>query len=157
MGSSLIVPVTIHNPGRLPCHFGFTLSSTNTRVDPGEGFGYLLPGETATRNVTHTITMAGQETFQLECNTLLQTKNQVTCTVEGWQPFLKLSASSISLPLTAVYDTSTANIVVENVSRSSCDFELGTPEKKIISISPSTGTLAPGESQAADPLPPKGG
>ena len=145
VGSSLIVPVTIHNPGRLPCHFGFTLSSTNTRVDPGEGFGYLLPGETATRNVTHTITMAGQETFQLECNTLLQTKNEVTCTVEGWQPFLKLSASSISLPLTAVYDTSMANIVVENVSRSSCDFELGTPEKKIISISPSTGTLAPGE------------
>ena len=145
VGSSLIVPITIHNPGRLPCHFGFTLSSKNTRVDPGEGFGYLLPGETATRNVTHTITMAGRETFGLECNTLLQTKNKVMCTVEGWQPFLQLSSSSISLPLTALHDLSTANIIVENVSKGSCDFEFGTPDKKLISISPSTGTLAVGE------------
>ena len=145
VGSAVAVPLTIHNPGLLPCHFGFHSSAKGTQVVPGEGYGYILPGETITRKVVHKCTHAGRHRFQLECYTLLKQRFSVQCTAEGWVPPLRLSALSVGLPMTPLHETTAANLFIHNTSAHTCDFQFGLPDRETLSISPSAGTLPAGK------------
>ena len=104
-----------------------TLTLTLTKeldVQPGDGLGTILPGETISREVLFQPIAGTRVKLDLVCRTTLNRRFVLKATGRGIDPTLQLSSTALLLPATAEGDTSRADVVVRNVSSLARSFQL---------------------------------
>ena len=93
---------------------GFVPLPKGFDVQPGDGLGTILPGETLTRHVHFTPAAATLHNVQLVCRTSLNQTYQIKCTGQGVMPHVQFSHSKLALPPTAEGDTSEGDVTLSN-------------------------------------------
>ena len=143
------IPLEIYNPSALATRFGFLPLPKELDVQPGDGLGTILPGETISREVLFAPIAGTKVRLDLVCRTTLNRRFVLKATGRGIEPTLQLSSTSVMLPATAEGDTSQADVVVKNASSVPRSFQLDVPEGSEatghLKVSPLVGTLQPGE------------
>ncbi|KAM4652117.1 cilia- and flagella-associated protein 74 [Discoglossus pictus] len=161
------VQTSIHltNQSILPQEFGFVGIPEYVEIQPNDGFGTILPLETLKLDIILTAEKAKEYNFELTCKSAINRKVKVSCKAIGVHPPLELSHSLVQFPATALNDVSTAKLYVINSHTSRNEFthpvprigkediapvgptsfEFHVPEDSPVTISPSVGTVLPGE------------
>ncbi|XP_059190214.1 cilia- and flagella-associated protein 74 [Centropristis striata] len=157
--------VRLTNLSLLPQDFGFLAVPEFIEVQPNDGFGTLLPQETLEIDLIFSANKAKEYNFQLSCKSDVNRDFPLSCRAVGVHPPLELSHSVVQFGATAVGDHSTAILYLSNhetnhnkskqpipslvkdtmgpaAPRLFC-FTLPTDSE--ISITPSAGSLLPGE------------
>uniref|UniRef100_A0A8C5UPS3 Cilia- and flagella-associated protein 74 n=1 Tax=Microcebus murinus TaxID=30608 RepID=A0A8C5UPS3_MICMU len=157
--------VSLHNHSLLPQDFGFVRLPKFVDIQPGDGFGTILPLETLQLDVIFQPTKAKEYSFELVCKSEINRCFKLSCRAVGVHPPLELSHYQIKFRATALYDTSVATVYVTNshVSMNSLthsvprigsedpstvgptSFEFLLPPDSPITIAPSVGTVSPGK------------
>ncbi|KAM8927645.1 cilia- and flagella-associated protein 74 [Pelodytes ibericus] len=157
--------VQLTNKSILPQDYGFVGIPEYVEIQPGDGFGTLLPLETMTLDIIFRATKAKEYCFELTCKSAINRQFKVTCKAVGVHPPLELSHSLVQFPATALNDVSTATIYVVNSHTSRNEFthpvprigkgniapvgptsfEIHVPEGLPVTVSPMVGTVLPGE------------
>lgn len=157
--------IKLTNRSILPQKFGFVGHPDYVEVQPNDGFGTLLPLETIELAVIFSPDRAKEFKFELNCKSLINREFKIQCKGIGVHPPLELSHQVIHFAATSLYDVSTASLHIVN-SHSSMNeythpvprigkgdiapvgptaFEFVIPEGAPITISPSVGTIDPGQ------------
>ncbi|XP_019132344.2 cilia- and flagella-associated protein 74 isoform X3 [Larimichthys crocea] len=157
--------VRLTNLSLLPQDFGFLGVPEFIEVQPNDGFGTLLPQETLEIDLIFSVNKAKEYSFQLNCKSGINRDFLLSCRAVGVCPPLELSHSLVQFGATAVGDHSTAILCLinhqtkHNQSRQQTPpvvkdtmtpvaprlFSFSPPKDSDISITPSTGSLLPGE------------
>ena len=141
-----VLTLTLHNPSALPQKFGFLPLPKGLDVQPGDGLGTILPGETLERQVRFSPGAATHFAQVLTCRTSLNQTYRLKCTGQGVLPHVNFSHSKLALPPTAEGDTSEGDVTLHNPTSVAQSFELRAPEGSRLKLSPAVGSLAPGQS-----------
>lgn len=147
VGESVACPLTITNPSALPLRYGFNPLPKGVTVRPGDGFGSLLPGESVQRLVVFTPHAATLYSFHLLCTSSLSPAEpfKVRCVGMGALSPLVFSANRLELPATPLRSSSTATLILKNVSTAPQTFEFAPPLRSDLRISPSVDVIQPGK------------
>ncbi|XP_053379519.1 cilia- and flagella-associated protein 74-like isoform X2 [Mercenaria mercenaria] len=157
--------IKLTNKSILPQEFGFVGHPEYVEVQPNDGFGTLLPLETIELDVIFSPKKARDYKFELNCKSLINREFKIQCKGVGVHPPLDLSKQVIHFAATSLYDVSTAALHVINSHTSMNEFthpvprigkgeiapvgptsfEFVVPEGAPVTISPSVGTIMPGE------------
>ncbi|KAE8293192.1 Cilia- and flagella-associated protein 74 [Larimichthys crocea] len=157
--------VRLTNLSLLPQDFGFLGVPEFIEVQPNDGFGTLLPQETLEIDLIFSVNKAKEYSFQLNCKSGINRDFLLSCRAVGVCPPLELSHSLVQFGATAVGDHSSAILCLinhqtkHNQSRQQTPpvvkdtmipvaprlFSFSPPKDSDISITPSTGSLLPGE------------
>ncbi|XP_069320773.1 cilia- and flagella-associated protein 74 [Eulemur rufifrons] len=157
--------VSLRNHSLLPQDFGFVRLPKCVDIQPGDGFGTILPLETLQFDVIFQPTKAKEYSFELVCKSEINRCFKLSCRAVGVHPPLELSHHQIKFAATALYDTSVATVYVINshLSMNSLthsvprigsedaspvgptSFEFLLPPDSPITIAPSVGTVLPGK------------
>mmetsp|Transcript_13263 Transcript_13263/g.44213 ORF Transcript_13263/g.44213 Transcript_13263/m.44213 type:complete len:1380 (-) Transcript_13263:173-4312(-) len=141
------LPISLHNPSSLPQRFGFSSTEPEVlQVQPGDGLGTILPGETLQRSVLFSPSADTRFSLSLECRTSHNRKYSFRCVGRGVKPPLRLSTSLLRLPATAEGDTASVELSLANDSSQPHDYELRPPADSGLAVAPQIGTLAAGAS-----------
>ena len=89
---SATIPVRMTNLSALPQQFGFVKLPRELSVDPEDGFGMMLPGETLLRNLIFSPYSATQHSVRATCRTTMN--RTFSCCGLGIAPPLRLSHST---------------------------------------------------------------
>ena len=141
-----VLQLTLHNSSRLSQKFGFLPLPKGLDVQPGDGLGTILPGESITREVRFSPSAATQFAQTLTCRTSLNQTYLIRCTGQGVMPHVSFSHTKLALPPTAEGDTSEGDVTLTNPTAVPQTFELKAPADSRLKLSPCVGTLAPGQS-----------
>ncbi|EDV24224.1 uncharacterized protein TRIADDRAFT_57490 [Trichoplax adhaerens] len=167
---SVISTITIENKSSLPQSFGFIDLNDYISVQPGDGFGMLLPFEKLEIDIIFSPQKAGEYSFELTCKTTVDRKFKLPCKAVGVLPPLQLSSNVINFAATAINDVSISTIFVENTHLDknqfthpvprigngpiadvgSTSFEFVVPDDCPVTISPNVGTVEPGQRIVAE-------
>lgn len=162
---SVIHTVKLTNFSILPQEFGFIDIPDYVDVQPNDGFGTILPLETIELDLILNADKARDYSFQLMCKSTIGREFPLFCRGVGVHPPLELTEQVVHFPATALGDTSAARINVVNSHVSANEFthpvprigkgeivpvgptsfEFMVPEGAPISISPTVGSVNPGE------------
>ncbi|XP_068196112.1 cilia- and flagella-associated protein 74 [Antennarius striatus] len=162
---SVRISVRLSNLSLLPQEFGFVDVPEFLEVQPNDGFGTVLPQETLQMDLIFSANKAKEYNFQLCCKSGINRDFLLSCRAVGVRPPLELSHSLVQFGATALGDCSTAILHLinhetnQNQSKqptSTLDkdttapvgprlFSFIPPEKSDVSITPSAGSLLPGE------------
>ncbi|XP_053546334.1 LOW QUALITY PROTEIN: cilia- and flagella-associated protein 74 [Bombina bombina] len=162
---AVLTPIQLTNKSILPQEFGFVGIPEYVDIQPNDGFGTLLPLETVKIDIIFRAEKAKEYHFELTCKSAINRIFKVACKAIGVHPPLELSHSLVQFPATALNDASTATLHVKNSHTSRNEFthavprigksdiapvgptsfEFHMPEDCPITISPSVGTVLPGE------------
>ncbi|XP_017686723.1 PREDICTED: cilia- and flagella-associated protein 74 isoform X1 [Lepidothrix coronata] len=157
--------VTVTNKCLLPQEFGFVGLPEFVEVQPNDGFGVILPLESLTLDIIFKATKAKEYSFDLTCTTEINRQFKLSCKAVGVHPPLELSHSLVQFAATALNSVSEATLDVLNphVSGNSLihavprigtgepapvgptSFEFHVPEDCPVTITPSVGTVLPGQ------------
>ncbi|XP_038630030.1 cilia- and flagella-associated protein 74 [Scyliorhinus canicula] len=155
--------IKLTNKSILSQEYGFVNTPEYIDVQPDDGFGVLLPLETVNIDIIFKATQAEEYAFELLCKSEINRKFKISCKAVGVFPPLKLSHSVIHFAATALNDTATVTIYVENSNTSQnphsaprigkgaivpvgpASFEFVVPEYSYLTIAPAGGTVMPGE------------
>uniref|UniRef100_A0A2K6G719 Cilia and flagella associated protein 74 n=1 Tax=Propithecus coquereli TaxID=379532 RepID=A0A2K6G719_PROCO len=157
--------VSLRNHSLLPQDFGFVRLPKCVDIQPGDGFGTILPLETLQLDVIFQPTKAKEYSFELVCKSEINRCFKLACRAVGIHPPLELSHYQIKFAATALYGTSVATVHVtsSHLSMNSLthsmprigsedaspvgptSFEFLLPPDSPITISPSVGTVLPGK------------
>ncbi|XP_064535003.1 cilia- and flagella-associated protein 74 isoform X7 [Pseudopipra pipra] len=157
--------VTVTNKCILPQEFGFVGLPEFVEVQPNDGFGVILPLESLTLDIIFKATKAKEYSFDLTCTTEINRQFKLSCKAVGVHPPLELSHSLVQFAATALNSVSEATLDVLNphVSGNSLihavprigtgepapvgptSFEFHVPEDCPVTITPSVGTVLPGQ------------
>ncbi|XP_052759795.1 cilia- and flagella-associated protein 74-like isoform X2 [Mya arenaria] len=157
--------IKLTNMSILPQEFGFVGHPDYVEVQPNDGFGTLLPLETIELDVIFSPKKARDYKFELNCKSLINREFKIQCKGVGVHPPLELTNQVVHLKATSLYDVSTASLHVVNSHTSMNEFthpvprigkgeiapvgptsfEFKVPEGVPITMSPSVGTIQPGE------------
>lgn len=78
------LPISLHNPSSLPQRFGFSSTEPEVlQVQPGDGLGTILPGETLQRSVLFSPSADTRFSLSLECRTSHNRKYSFRCVGRG--------------------------------------------------------------------------
>ena len=150
LNASRAIAVAIYNPSALPQRLGFLPLPKELDVQPGDGLGSILPGETLTREVVFSPSAGTRHKLELTCRTTLNRTYKIKCVGRGIEPTLVLSTTRLKLAATAEGDTTRADVVVRNASRVVRHFQLDVPGGSeatgVLKVSPLVAKLQPGES-----------
>ena len=138
--------LTLRNPSALPQRFGFTPIEKCLDVQPGDGLGTILPGESIERLVHFSPESSTLHTLSLTCRTSLNQSYTLKVLGQGISPLVTLSHTRLALPPTPEGDTTACDVTLTNESRTNQSFEMKPPEGSCLKISPAVGTLRPEES-----------
>ncbi|KNC52844.1 uncharacterized protein AMSG_12223 [Thecamonas trahens ATCC 50062] len=154
----------VSNPSLLVQQYGFLTLDAGWSIEPQDGFGSLLPGESRVLRVQFAPTAAVSYTTKLVCKSSLGQELVVSASGSGFKPALVFGAPSLALPATPIGSCSSARVYLRNPSKVAHKFELAWAPELPIVVEPSVGEvpgrgeilllvlLAPGE-QTADLLP----
>ncbi|XP_060708022.1 cilia- and flagella-associated protein 74 isoform X1 [Hemiscyllium ocellatum] len=162
---SVWTTISLTNKSILSQEYGFVDIPEYVEVQPNDGFGVLLPLETLNIDIIVKAKEAKEYTFELICKSEINREFKISCQAVGVFPPLKLSHSVIHFAATALNDTSTVTLYVENSHTSQNEFihsvprigkgeiapvgptlfEFVIPEYSYLSIAPAVGTVMPGE------------
>ncbi|KAJ7421479.1 cilia- and flagella-associated protein 74 [Willisornis vidua] len=157
--------VVVTNRCLLPQEFGFVGLPEFVEVQPNDGFGIILPLESLTLDIIFKATKAQEYSFELTCTTEISRQFKLSCKAVGVHPPLELSHSLVQFAATALNSVSEATLDVLNahVSGNSLThavprvgrgdpapvgptaFEFHVPEDCPVTITPSVGTVMPGQ------------
>ncbi|XP_054148072.1 cilia- and flagella-associated protein 74 [Melozone crissalis] len=149
--------VTLTNKSILPQEFGFVGLPEFVEVQPNDGFGIILPLESLTLDIIFKATKAKEYSFELTCRTEINRQFKLSCKAVGVHPPLELSHSLVQFAATALNSVSSATVDVLSahpVPRTGTgspgpagptSFEFHVPQECPVSITPSVGTLLPGQ------------
>ncbi|XP_045912230.1 cilia- and flagella-associated protein 74 isoform X3 [Micropterus dolomieu] len=156
--------VRLTNLSLLPQDFGFLGVPEFIEVQPNDGFGTLLPQETLEIDLIFSANKAKEYIFQLSCKSGINRDFLLSCRAVGVRPPLELSHSLVQFGATAVGDRSTAILYLINrqtnpkikqpippVVKDTMApvaprlFSFTPPKNTDISITPSAGSLLPGQ------------
>ncbi|KAL4221191.1 hypothetical protein ACF0H5_019455 [Mactra antiquata] len=157
--------IKLSNKSILPQEYGFVGHPQYVEVQPNDGFGTLLPLETIELEVLFSPKKAKDYKFDLNCKSLINREFKIQCCGVGVLPPLELSHQVVHFAATSLYDVSTAALHVVNSHTSMNEFthpvprigkgeiapvgptsfEFVIPEDAPVTISPSVGTIQPGE------------
>ncbi|XP_071431811.1 cilia- and flagella-associated protein 74 [Pithys albifrons albifrons] len=157
--------VVVTNRCLLPQEFGFVGLPEFVEVQPNDGFGIILPLESLTLDIIFKATKAQEYSFELTCTTEINRQFKLSCKAVGVHPPLELSHSLVQFAATALNSVSEATLDVLNahVSGNSLThavprvgrgdpapvgptaFEFHVPEDCPVTITPSVGTVMPGQ------------
>ncbi|XP_044067515.1 cilia- and flagella-associated protein 74 isoform X4 [Siniperca chuatsi] len=156
--------VRLTNLSLLPQDFGFLGVPEFIEVQPNDGFGTLLPQETLEIDLIFSANKAKEYNFQLNCKSGINRDFPLSCRAVGVRPPLGLSHSLVQFGATAIGDHSTAILYLINhqTNRKSKQpippvvkdtmapvaprlFSFILPKNSDISITPSAGSLMPGQ------------
>lgn len=101
IGERAAAALAITNPGRLPQSYSFGLGGRGAPrgvgVSPGDGYGTVLPGETARLLVSFRPAIPGPQFFSLRCVTLAGRAFAVEGRCEGVEPPVVLSHNVVKV------------------------------------------------------------
>ena len=150
LNASRAISVSIYNPSALPQRLGFLPLPKELDVQPGDGLGSILPGETISREVIFSPSAGTRHRLELTCRTTLNRTYKIKCVGRGIEPTLVLSTTKLKLAATAEGDTTRADVIVRNASRAVRHFQLDVPGGSeatgVLKVSPLVAKLQPGES-----------
>uniref|UniRef100_H2XPD8 Abnormal spindle-like microcephaly-associated protein ASH domain-containing protein n=1 Tax=Ciona intestinalis TaxID=7719 RepID=H2XPD8_CIOIN len=162
---SVVSTVKLTNHSILPQLFGFVGIPEYVDIQPNDGFGTILPLETIDIDIIINAKRARDYDFTLLCKSGINREFPLHCRAVGVHPPLELSHQVINFAATALDDVSTSTFHVVNSHISSNEFthpvprigkgeiakvgptsfEFMVPDNIPISITPSVGTVQPGE------------
>ncbi|XP_041062954.1 cilia- and flagella-associated protein 74 [Carcharodon carcharias] len=162
---SVWTTIKLTNKSILSQEYGFIDIPEFVDVQPNDGFGVLLPLETLNMNIFFKAKQAQEYAFELICKSEINREFKISCKAVGVFPPLKLSHSVIHFAATALNDTSTVTLYVENAHSSQNEFthlvprigkeeiapvgptlfEFIIPEYPYLTITPAVGIVMPGE------------
>ena len=145
LSATRCLTLTLVNPSALPQRFGFVPLPKGIDVQPGDGLGTVLPGETITRRVLFSPSAATMHQATLTCKTSLNKTWSLKCIGQGVLSPLALSTSRLAMPPTAEGDKSAGDVTLSNSSSAAQNFEFAPPEGSGLKLSPLVGTVQPGE------------
>ncbi|KAJ6658821.1 hypothetical protein lerEdw1_019743 [Lerista edwardsae] len=157
--------VTLTNKAILPQEFGFIKHPEFVEVQPGDGFGVLLPLESLVLDVIFHAKKAKEYSFELTCKTEINREFKLSCKAIGVRPPLELSHSLVQFSATALNDVSMATFLVINSHVSlnqithvvpkigegepppvgPTSFQFLVPEDSPLTFLPCVGTVLPGK------------
>ncbi|XP_009982949.1 PREDICTED: uncharacterized protein CFAP74, partial [Tauraco erythrolophus] len=157
--------VMLTNKSILPQEFGFVGLPEFVEVQPNDGLGILLPLESLTLDIIFKANEAKEYSFELICKSEINRQFKLSCKAVGVHPPLELSHSLVQFAATALNGVSAATLYVMNshVSVSHlthavprigngevapvgpASFEFRVPEDCPVTITPSVGTVLPGQ------------
>ncbi|KAM4885882.1 cilia- and flagella-associated protein 74 [Sylvia borin] len=157
--------VILTNKSILPQEFGFVGLPEFVEVQPNDGFGIILPLESLTLDIIFKATKAKEYSFELTCKTEINRQFKLSCKAVGVHPPLELSHSLVQFAATALNSVSSATLAVLNphvdgnplthpvprigtgdpVPVGPTAFEFHVPQDCPVSITPSVGTVLPGQ------------
>ncbi|GFR64636.1 cilia- and flagella-associated protein 74 [Elysia marginata] len=157
--------VKLTNHSILPQQFGFIGLPEYMEVQPNDGFGTLLPLETLELDVIFSPNKAREYKLDLVCRSLINRDFKISMHGVGVLTPLELTNQVLHFSATPLYDTATNVLHVVNSHTSSNEFthpvprigkgeicpvgptsfEFVVPKDSPITVSPSVGTVMPGE------------
>ncbi|GIL67303.1 hypothetical protein Vafri_20688, partial [Volvox africanus] len=143
MAERTALRLIIRNTGRLPQTFGFVGLPSGLRVNPNDGFGHVLPGESLERLVSFQPPIAGPQSFSITAKTLAGRSFTLPCRAVGVSPRLSMSYNRISMPATVVGDTNTVSVVLINCTDAPQAYEFAVPPRSDLIFSPHVGEVPP--------------
>ncbi|XP_031421435.2 cilia- and flagella-associated protein 74 [Clupea harengus] len=162
---SVKVGLRLTNHSLLPQDFGFLGVPKFMDVQPGDGFGTLLPQETVDLDVIFSPQTADDYNFQLTCRSGVNRTFWLQCRGVGVQPVLELSHTLVEFRATAVGSRSCASLYVLNTHTSTNQythsvprvgpgppapvgprrFAFCPPHTQDITLTPTNGRVGPGQ------------
>nr|XP_039273717.1 cilia- and flagella-associated protein 74-like isoform X2 [Styela clava] len=162
---SVTSTIRLTNHSILPQKFGFVDVPDYAEVQPNDGFGTILPLETIELDVIISISKAKNYDFKLTCKNSIGRSFVIRCKAVGVHPPLELTTQVLNFAATALGDTSCGyfHVVNSHVSANEfthpvprigkgeivpvgpTSFEFAIPDHAPISITPTVGTVMPGE------------
>ena len=152
---SVRMPFSLTNHCLLPQLFGFVSVPDFVTIQPNDGFGTLLPGETLELEAVVHAKMLGEHTFSITCTTEIDRNFSLKCKATGVIPHLEVSHPLIRFAPTALGDMRQASFYISNnpaksedgskVASTKNSFHIVVPEGVDLKVSPCVGTLAPGQ------------
>lgn len=151
---SVRMPFSVTNTCLLPQLFGFVSVPDFVTIQPNDGFGTLLPGETLQLEAVVHAKVLGDHTFNITCTTEIDRHFSLGCRARGVIPHLEVSHPLIRFAPTALGDVRQASFYLSNSAGraeegpkdlASKSFHIVVPEEVDLTVSPSVGTLAPGQ------------
>ncbi|KAK2188128.1 hypothetical protein NP493_143g01026 [Ridgeia piscesae] len=160
--------VRLTNKSILPQQYGFVGVPQFVDVQPGDGFGTLLPLETIELDIIFLPAKAKEYTFTLSCKSLINREFKIECKGVGVHPPLELSHQVVHLAATAMYDVTMTTVHVINSHTNMNEFshpvprigtgpiapvgptsfEFNVPDGAPLTLAPSVGTVMPGKKQS---------
>ncbi|KAL5252786.1 hypothetical protein ACHWQZ_G015526 [Mnemiopsis leidyi] len=152
---SVRMPFSMTNHCLLPQLFGFVSVPDFVTIQPNDGFGTLLPGETLDLEAVVHAKVLGDHNFSITCTTEIDRHFSLRCRATGVIPHLEVSQPLIRFAPTALGDVRQASFYISNNSKSEDgsrkneimrkSFHIVVPEGIDLTVSPSVGTLNPGQ------------
>ena len=133
------VAVKITSQLELPCDFGFIRLPPGVTVQPFDGFGLIMPGETIEVKVSYQSQLVKQHEFVVSVATLQGQKFSIPCTANVIATPLKLSETDIKFEATPLGGESSYKVVLNNTRGSPLDFEMEKIEDFV--MDPVVGTI----------------
>ena len=153
---SVKMPFSMTNHCLLPQLFGFVSVPDFVTIQPNDGFGTLLPGETLDLEAVVHAKALGDHNFSITCTTEIDRHFSLRCRATGVIPHLEVSQPLIRFAPTALGDVRQASFYISNNTSKSEDggrknenmkksFHIVVPDGIDLTVSPSVGTLNPGQ------------
>ena len=145
LGEATGLHLKLTNLARLPQKFGFCNLRKGLQVQPNDGFGTLLPGQSSQLVVSYTPDISGTHKFPLDLRTLLGRHMQIPCRAVVTSLPVVIDRNRITMPCTEVGRSSVTSVELRNQSPSSAfTFQFAVPTSSRVKVSPNVGKLAPG-------------
>ena len=123
----------------LPCDFGFIRLPQGVSVQPFDGFGLIMPGESIDVVVSFQSQMAKKHEFVVTVATLQGQKFSIPCSANVIATPLQVSETDIQFEATPLGEQSVYKVVLNNTKGSPLDFELERVEDFV--MDPVVGTI----------------
>jgi hypothetical protein len=129
----------------LPSNFGFIRLPNGISVQPYEGFGLIMPGETVDMTISFQSQIPKKHEFVVQVATLQGQKFNVPCVAHVVTAPLQMSATTIEFEATPLGQDSSFKLVFNNTRQVPLDFEIETCDDflldPVVATIPPTGSL----------------
>jgi hypothetical protein len=143
---TVTVPIELHNRSLLPQKFGFLNVPTYVDIQPGDGFGILLPGEKTVLDVHFSPNSATDHNFSLQMRTSFNRTFSIPCVGRGVVSPLRLSHSVVKFAATAPGALQDQSVFITNLSKIPQTVEWALPDQALtqLTVSPAILTVNAG-------------
>jgi hypothetical protein len=147
---SAVAKVTLKNTSCLPQRFGFVDVPSCLSVQPGDGFGELLPLESRVIDMIFSPQPLPDDdgdrkyNFSVVCQWNSDGgQRTISCRGVGVVPPVRLSTASVKFAAVAAGDESWSSVSITNTSDRARRFEFALPAECAVSVTPRSGLIEP--------------
>jgi len=152
---SAVAKLTLTNTSDLPQRFGFVGVPDVLALEPGRGFGELLPRETLTLDAVFSPQPLPDAEGDCKYKFSIACKwcdgpggsAKVSCSGVGVTPMVRLNRASVRFTATAAGDVARSDVTVTNISQKPQRFEFVPPVDSMVQMAPLNGSLRVGETR----------